>query len=457
MVRRLRTLFALACCLMGAQAPAQAWDENTHNHIADRALQLVEEPAFRDWLAAHRDALLAGEAFPDWGHGIKPHGDILHAAFISDLRAYVQRDDRQAEPGFDDLFAFYLGAVAHVAQDRLLDASFKLHAAEVGEAGRDDMENGVIGPLVYGYLTQARGRYRPDADLARIYAAAGYYGENRLNTVSLGPVMDRVMARGEVQQRQLKLLSFLGGDYLANRYRWGAANMGSAPGGLEACARATAALWQALWAEREGGQGPTIVFSAPGQGEVMATGRYTAAYGKIVLITGHRVELSALDADAIRLTGPDGPVPFVLHPYIDDGEHANDLAFLLEPAMDLVPGGRYGLAIPSRTFGQIAAGADYSISFTVAASPAPDILAEPLLHWRLGLFLSVLLAGLAGLLFGAPDIVRLLATGRSGTMPLWGRVPDVAFKLAGVALLGVGFWMLATDGSAFIEFLRHHH
>lgn len=438
-------------------APACAWDGVTHGHITDLAIEQVQTPELRRFLQTHRDAVQSGVAFPDWGHGLKPHGEALHAQYLDAAWSDLQRPQTQAQPNHDELFAHYLGAYAHVVEDRVLDATLKKHAKAVGEPDRDDMENAMLGIAGEGLLRWTYRPFVPDADFARIYERSAYFGETRLNADNLAEVMRDTMGRSADLERQLKLLSFLSAGYSRRAWPWGAANLATAPGGYQSNARAVAAGWEAIWAQAHGRPAPFFVFSIPADGGRLPSAEALDGYGRITVVTAQRFDVRDLTPDMVTLTGPAGPAPVRIWPYIDIPGHDVDLAFQIEAASPWIAGAGYRLRIaPGPGAGAPLADAPaYEIAFQAPTEPQFQDRAHARRPWAMGLFLFAIVGGAAGVLFGLGDLAMLAVAAERRPRAL--DALDIGLKAVAVLIFAGGLWLLVTDGAAFIEFLRRHH
>jgi hypothetical protein len=303
-----RRLAALALAVATALLPGRglAWDEVIHGHISEMAIGEVRDPQLKRFLLAHRDEVLSGTWFPDWGHHIKPHGEATHSLYLDAAFDDLSDPTVRAEPGHDRLVAHYLGVYAHVVEDRVLDATLKKHAPEVGEAHRDDLENGLLGIAGQGWLRRDFTPYVPAEDLARIYRKAGYFGEPRLDARTLAPVMQRSMTAGFTLNRELKFLSFLTVGEMRRVYPWGAAHLADAPGGYRSEARAVAAGWTALWAQLHGRPAPFLVYALPEDGGSLPTSDAASPWGRITVVARHRLNIPALTPAQVRLTDSQG-------------------------------------------------------------------------------------------------------------------------------------------------------
>lgn len=453
-----RALAAIVAALALSPGPALAWDEVTHGHITEMAIDSVRDPELRAFLARHRDTVVSGSWFPDWGHHIKPHGEATHSVFLDAAFDDLNDPAVRAEPGRDRLVAYYLGAYAHVVEDRVLDATLKKHAAEVGEAHRDDMENGMLGIAGQGWLKRDFTETVPVDDLARIYRKAGYFGAPRLNAATLAPAMRGGMAASAGLNQQLKLLSLLSVGEMRRVYPWGAANLMDAPGGYRSEARMVAAGWEANWAQLHGRAAPFFVASLPQAGGGLPSSDSTSPWSRITVVARHRLDVTRLTPDLVQLTDSRGErLPVSVFPYIDIPGHDTDLAFQIRADAPWTPGETYRLRIAPGDYAPPRAGAvePLDISFQAPRAPLYTGRAPAPRPWSMGLFLFVLVGGLGGMVFGAPDLARLAFP--VGQTPLALRLVSLAAKAAGVLAGLLALWLLLTNGAAFIDWLHFHH
>lgn len=456
-MRRLASLLAVLALLLAVPARALAWDEVTHGHITEQAMEMVRDPELKAFLHAHRDAVLSGAWFPDWGHVIKPHGEAVHAQYLDYAQADLARPEVRAQPDYPDRLAHQFGVYAHVVEDRWLDATLKKHAHEVGEPRRDDMENGLILIAGQGWLKRDFKPYVPKAEVARIYAQANYFGDPRLNARTLDPVMAQSMGKLALVEQQYKLLSFLTADYIRWKFPWGTANLETAPGGLDSNARAVAAGWEALWAAEHGRPAPFFVATLPAKGGTLPSADPHSAYGQITVATRMRFDTRRLTPADITLADAQGiGVPVAVRPYIDEPGHEVDLAFQIETLQPLTPGGAYHLAIRPGAYSPAAAALDLHFQVPRGAVLDAGRPAQPR-PWVLGVFLFALVGGLGGLVFGIADVLRLAFAAKRSRDPWWIWAVAVPTKGLGLGLVVLGLWLLVTDGASAIEYLRLHH
>jgi hypothetical protein len=466
-------IFQTICLILAVVAfgsRAQAWDEVVHGRLTEAAINDVKTPGLKAFLLAHRDALISGAWFPDWGHAMKPQGEADHSFYLDSAHDYLLRPSVRAQANYPDLLAHYMGAYAHVVEDRVVDSTLKRHAPEVGEAGRDDMENGMMEIAGQGWLKRDFKPYVPSADLDRVFTEAHYFRDPRLNAANFEAKMRHAMAKGEIQNNELKLLSFLTVGYERRAYPWGAINVPTAPGGFASNAAAVAAGWEAIWKEAHGQAAPFFVYSIPQNGGVIPSSDAKTSYGRITIVTRRRFDMRDLPVADVTLTDARGQaIPVKVLPYIDEPNlypfiptvgHDLDLAFQIEAMKDFVPGQAYRLTIApgpyAPTAGQIQ---PFQLAFTAPVHPLFQQRIKAPRPWAMGIFLFVFAGSIAGMVFGAPDVMRLALTPtpQRAADPAWLRATNVGFKGLAVVIFAIAVWLLLTDGAVFIEFLRRHH
>jgi hypothetical protein len=465
----------LLTALLGFAPRALAWDEVVHGRLTEAAIRDVKTPELKAFLLAHRDALISGAWFPDWGHEMKPQGEADHSFYLDSAHDYLARPSVRAQSNYPDLLAHYMGAYSHVVEDRVVDSTLKRHAAEVGEAGRDDMENGMMEIAGQGWLKRDFKPYIPSADLDKIFAEAHYYRDPRLNPSNFDARMRHAMDKGEVLNAELKLLSFLTVGYERRAYPWGAVNVPTAPGGFSSNAEAVAAGWEAIWKEAHGQPAPFFVYSIPGDGGVIASVNAKTSYGRITIVTRRRFDMRDLPLSDVTLTDAQGrsiPVkilPYIdepnLYPYIPTVGHDLDLAFQIEALKDFTPGETYKLSVAPGPYAPNAGSIEpFAIHFTAPTHPLFQQRMSAPQPWAMGLFLFVFVGSIAGMAFGAPDVLRLafppkpkIAGVERVADPAWLGATNFACKGLAALFALVALWLLVTDGAVFIEFLRRHH
>jgi hypothetical protein len=461
------------CLILAAltiSSRALAWDEVVHGRLTEAAINDVKTPELKAFLSAHRDALISGAWFPDWGHALKPQGEADHSFYLDSAHDYLMRPSVRAQANYLDLLAHYMGAYAHVVEDRVVDSTLKRHAAQVGEAGRDDMENGMMEIAGKGWLKRDFNPYVPRADLDHIFADAHYYRDPRLNAGNFDAQMRRAMAKGEIQNSELKLLSFLTVGYERRAYPWGAINVATAPGGFSSNAAAVAAGWEAIWKEAHDQPAPFFVYSIPENGGVIPSVDAKTSYGRITIVTRRRFDMRDLPLADVTLTDARGQaIPVKVLPYIDEPNlypfiptvgHDLDLAFQIEALKDFTPGQAYRLTIAPGSYAPNAGPIEpFQLAFTAPSHPLFQQRMRAPRPWDMGIFLFVFAGSIAGMVFGAPDVMRLGLTPRADSTadPAWFRATNLIFKTLALMIGAIAVWLLVTDGAVFIEFLRHHH
>jgi hypothetical protein len=469
MLRILPTI-CLFLAALGFGSRALAWDEVVHGRLTEAAIDDVKTPELKAFLLAHRDALISGAWFPDWGHALKPQGEADHSFYLDAAHDYLLRPSVHAGARYPDLLAHYMGAYAHVVEDRVVDSTLKRHAAEVGEAGRDDMENGMMEIAGQGWLKRDFKPYVPSADLDRVFADAHYFRDPRLNAANFDAHMRHAMAKGEIQNSELKLLSFLTVGYERRAYPWGAVNVARAPGGFASNAAAVAAGWEAIWKEAHGQPAPFFVYSIPQNGGVIPSIDAKTSYGRITIVTRRRFDMRDLPLADVSLTDARGQaIPVKVLPYIDEPNlypfiptvgHDLDLAFQIEALKDFTPGRSYRLTIAPGAYAPNAGPIQpFQLVFTAPLHPLFQQRMSAPRPWAMGIFLFVFTGSIAGMVFGAPDVMRLGLKPRAdgAADPAWLRATNLICKALALAIGAIAVWLLVTDGAAFIEFLRRHH
>ncbi|MET4898324.1 hypothetical protein RN629_14380 [Sphingomonadaceae bacterium jetA1] len=438
-------LVALLLLFAGVGAgPAMAWDGTTHMRITELAIGEVRDPALKAFLRRHRDVVLTAADFPDWGHHLKPHGDVLHLRWPGAVWEHIRRQGSAAHPA---LIAQAMGAWAHVAEDRMLDATLKAAACEVGECTRDDMELGLLVPSFFPYARDHR-IVQPDADIAAIYAEQRYFGDPRLDARTYPGTIAEDMGALEVGRRKHKLLSWLTGDWARRAFPWSAANVRTAPGGLQVEAAAVARGWEADWAALHGRAAPILVATIPAEGGHLASLDPRSAFGRILVLSRRIVDFTRLPP--VTLTDAKGQaIPVRLRPYIPESGATPDFAFLVVSARPWQKGEGYTLTVPAAP-GRMDAPMVVHFTGQDGSGFAPPVKATSPL-WRFGLFLFGIVGGVGMLLLGAPSCLQ-----RMGRLRRPGIGAQVT-RAVGAVLLGVGVYLLVTDGESVIAFLRVHH
>lgn len=439
----MRMLLALMLLVAGT-GPAMAWDGTTHERITDLAIGDVRDPMLKAFLRKHRDVVLSAADFPDWGHHLKPHGDVLHLRWPAAVWDHIHRQGASASP---DLIAQAMGAWAHIAEDRMLDATLKAARCEVGECRRDDMELGLLVPSFYPYSRDYR-IVRPDADIAAIYAEQRYFGDPRLNAKTYPAAIADGLGWLEAGRRKHKLLSLLTGDWARRAFPWAAANVLTAPGGVESQAAAVARGWEADWAALHGRPAPVFVATIPSDGGHLASLDPHSAFGQILILSRRNVDFATLPP--VTLTDAAGrAIPVTLMPYIPESGKAADFAFLVASTQPWRKGERYTLTVPAPR-----GTPDRPLVLHVTGQDG-SAFARPLRTtshpWRFGLFLFGIVGGAGLLLLGAPSALQCAGRLRRPAMGAWG------VRVVGALVLAVGVFLLVTDGGSIIAFLRVHH
>lgn len=450
-------LLSLLACLQSARA----WDEVSHGHVTALAIERVETAELKQFLLAHRDEVLSGSWYPDWVYQIKvKHRYREHNVYLDALWRDVRDPSIQRRKDYGAYLAHYFGVYAHVVEDRTLDGNVGALRDEVGDAGRDDMEMGMVAIATYGYLKRDFTMSLPVAAMKQLYRKAGFLDNGALTDAQFETKLREGLEKQNIESRSLKFLSFLAAGWAQARFPFAATKLETAPGGFADNAAAVAACWEALWAELHGKAAPRFVYAIPQQNGVLGSLDAKSVLGRIFVVTAPRTDITRLRPENIVLRGEKSgivPARIVSAP---DRDNVRDVAFVVGAERPWVARERYRLTIEYR---EDAGGTDrYELDFRAPAQSfrfaRPDT--RPI-AFAFGLWGAGMLYGLGGLLFGLPGIVRL------GIGLLRRRLPErlgygfhaaaLPFKAVGVALWLVATWFLVTDGSWLIEYLRLHH
>lgn len=377
------TMLVLACsttvvALAPGAAPAGAAGITTHAWMGLTAIDLVEVPALRALLEAHRDQVRSGAQFPDGGyipgntHGEEAHWSRFTDAYAAQVLARTDCGDitRPHGPCAPEI-AHLMGVIAHGTGDEVWDWLFEPTSPDLDEyflpPELEQVQDGGGQELVMDLVAiglHGQGAHGPlpplpsKAHLLAAFDAAGLDGVTPemidIGQVGLGVIAD--VERGWVGP-------FLPG--VRAEMPWMAHNLVDAPGGVAYAARAIAGQWESTWGHLRGDRPPTGVsatYPADGQRRIPAGG-WVRTYqpGSHPGRGGARTRIAAsltwslpyvppgggpsvpaeLPAGAMAITTVDGaePVPLMAGypravPYGPDaGEHTIDV----QPAADLAP------------------------------------------------------------------------------------------------------------------------
>jgi hypothetical protein len=448
-------LFGLSCIAQ----PAQAWDEVTHSHITAMAIANVQTPELKRFLQAHRNEVISGSWFPDWPfQGKTKSNGYAHDAYLDAAWADLQQPAVKRESNYNRLLAHFMGTYAHVVEDRVFDSTLGAADKEDGDIGRDDMETGMVSIATYHYLKRNFSLYVPTDDLTRIYAENNYFGETAINKKNLGSFMHVCMEKQDVENRLLKLLSYLSAGWSRRAFPYAAVNMPTAPGGFEDNARAVAAVWEAVWAKVHGKTAPLLVFSFPSENGQLVSLDQNSSLGHIVVVASERIDLRKITANNVVLRGEhSGPV--ALHLSKTLAGNARDVYFHIEALQPWRRGENYHLTVayPDGEDRVQTFNLDFRAPETVAnftkSNPEP-------FPFGFGLWCAVAILGVGGMVYG------LFGAGCLAFAAIFKRLPDFSglgirgcrqvCKTAGLGLLLTALWFLVTDGNWLIAYLRMH-
>jgi hypothetical protein len=447
----------LVFALLGLWAqPAAAWDEVSHGHVTNLAIDRVHTPALRAFLKAHHDEVVTGSWFPDWTYqaylGQRDHG---HGAYLDAVWADLQDPTVRREKDYDRYLAHFMGAYAHVVEDRVLDNLAGGYAADVGDVGRDDMELAMVDIATYGYVKRDFRTSVPWDDLRRVYAKNAYFDATGLNGTNFDRTLRGALQKQDIENRLLKFLSFLTADWSRRQWPFAATHMQTAPGGFDDNARAVAAVWEAMWQRVHGKPAPLFVYSVPAENGNLSSLNNHSSLGNIVVVASQRLDSASLTAKDVVVRGEkSGIIPIRIT--TDNGKaRARDVVFVVAAQRPWQAGERYHLTVNyhdgegrSASYRRDFQAPQHAMGFSRPVSQPPAI--------HFGLWGAAALIGLGGVLFGLPGFVCLIVAHWRRREPAgWGGA--WLFRVPGVLLVVTGIWFMATDGEWLITYLRHHH
>ena len=460
-MQRFLSFLALLCFFLCSSSPATAWDEVTHSKIADMAIDFVETPELATLLRAHRSELRSGAWFPDWAQYGHPFDKGNHRSHLDRFRAYLHRPEVQARADYPALVAYYLGTYGHCAEDFYVDTTLEPFLKSIDHHVARDTEYGMLDIKEFQYLNLHVVPYLPSDDLIAVYQSGGYFQKYHRDPANFGREIRTVMKRQYILMRELKLLSFLSSQYTRSLMPWASQHMMTAPGGLEDEARATAATWEALWADLHDRPAPFFVYSTPLDGGSMFTPDHTSSYGRITLLSWHRMDNNRFRPDSMTLTDTDGTIisGHAQLGYVHSPEEASDLVVQFTPDASLTPGHAYTLTVNPGVYGLAGERLTTFYQIHFMTPEAPKISSpQPERGWAMGVFAMCFFAPLALIVAGGSGLVRLQIDG--SPHGLLARKPGLAtgmqriLEVAGLLLLVIGLYFLLTNGVAIIDYAR---
>ena len=460
-VQRFLSILALFCFFLGSSPPAGAWDEVTHSEITDMAVDFVQTPELAALLRAHRSELLSGSWFPDWGQYGHPFDDGNHRSHLDRFRAYLHRPEIQARANYSALVAYYLGTYGHCAEDFYVDTTLEPFLETIDLHIARDTEYGMLNIKEFQYLNLHVVPYLPIDDLIAIYQSGGYFAKYHRNPANFEHEIRAIMKRQYILMRELKLLSFMSSQYTRSLMPWASQHMMTAPGGLEDEARATAALWEALWSDLHDRPAPFFVYSTPSNGGSIFTPDHSSSYGRITLLSSHRMDNGRFGSNSMTLADADGTIisGHAQLGYVHSPEEASDLLVQFTPDTSLTPTHAYTLTVNPGIYGLAGERLNTPYQIHFMAPEAPTIGSpHPERGWAMGVFAFCFFAPLALIVAGGSGLIRLqidcsphgllarkrgLATGIQRSL-----------ELVGILLLGIGLYFLLTNGLPIINYGR---
>lgn len=453
---RFATLLLVAVGCMAA--PLSAWDEVSHAHIGDLAIDLVEDEELRRILTENRGLVRFGTWFPDWGQyaGKHPFNEGSHREVVAAYLDYVSRTDVRSQPNWERLVAHAFGAYAHSVMDFFMDSTMYKYLRELDTGMSGDMENGILYIRRFGYLGVTVDPSYPYDDLRRMYASIGYFERDGLDPAAFRSQIDRHTKGQFLQMRGLKLLSFLASNYIESRMPWAAQHAYDAPGGHRDNAVAVAKTWDALWDSMHERPAAFFVHSLPAPGEKLPTADNESRYGRISLLAREALDPDAVASALVLLDAQDRIVPGRTSVYAYDEDDAYDsyadLVLQFIPERPLVPGGAYTLHVMPGDYAlrEPAYSASFALPIVVAAEE--DTSSEPRSQgFRMGVFLLLLVGGIGALLFGASGAVATATT--SSKIPTILVVIRRVLETVGVLFFLAGVVLFFTKGAPFVRLL----
>ena len=460
-MQRFLSFLALFWLFLCSPTPAGAWDEVTHSEITAMAVDFVQTPELAALLRAHRSELLSGSWFPDWAQYGHPFDDGNHRSHLDRFRAYLHRPEIQARADYPALVAYYLGTYGHCAEDFYVDTTLEPFLESIDQHVARDTEYGMLNIKEFQYLNLHVVPYLPIDDLIAIYQSGGYFQKYHRNPANFEHEIRTVMKRQYILMRELKLLSFLSSQYTRSLMPWASQHMMTAPGGLEDEARATAAIWEALWADLHDKPAPFFVYSTPRNGGSMFTPDHTSPYGRITLLSWHRMDTNLFRPDSMTLVDADKTMISgrTQLGYVHSPEEASDLLVQFTPDTSLTPGHAYTLTVNPGIYGL--AGERLNTPYqTHFMAPEREKIRSP--HpergWAMGVFGLCFFAPLALIVAGGSGFIRLqiecsphgLLARKRGLATAMQR----SLEIAGLILLVIGIYLLFTNGLPIIHYGR---
>lgn len=250
-MRRIKLLLLFVVYIL-SNGHLKAWDEVSHGYMTKMIIDEIENPKLKKLLQNHRDAFIYGSWFTDTYQytdqrieKLNPHILQIHTqAFLP----YLQKTEVRQQENYDELVAFFLGSLAHTAEDFWLDfILYSYPKEERGDLMTGDTYNGVINIKHHEYLTLDVKQSLLMNDLFKIYSEAGLLKEGYNQKTAFASMLNSWSNKQFLMLRSLKLLSFLSSDQLVNKSPWTAANMMDASGGLKDCTQKAAQLVEAYW------------------------------------------------------------------------------------------------------------------------------------------------------------------------------------------------------------------
>ena len=137
---------------------SNAWDEVTHAYMTKRIPGMVNDPTLINLLNSYNDYFLAGSWFTDTYQytGKNPRMEAINPHNFTDYDsvfiAYLQDEEVKKQSNYNELLAFYLGSLAHLAEDLWFDTNLDNYQRKKSDRFKGDTKHGAFIAKQYGYI-----------------------------------------------------------------------------------------------------------------------------------------------------------------------------------------------------------------------------------------------------------------------------------------------------------------
>jgi hypothetical protein len=423
---------------------SKAWDEVTHAYMTKMIPGMVNNPALINLLNGYNDYFIAGSWFTDTYQytgknqrveAINPHN---FTDYDSVFIAYLQDKDVKKQNNYNELLAFYLGSLAHLAEDLWFDSNLDHYQRKKKDRFKGDSDHGAFIAKQYGYIGIHVNQYIPYTDLFHIYSKAGLLPDSIKTEADLEKTIKTWAILQYKQLTALKLLNFVAGNQLYSASPWTAANLYNAPGGMSEAASVAALFVECTWNRIQNKPVNDILITKYfwTSGEIAflmsspeAVFKYSSYKGILIDENGDTIngKFNTVYPNAVvRSFGPNQPL-------IEN----NTYYFVLIPAQD-----KDTIMNPEKYMYSFTANYDHNMDTNLATKkPWYNTLG-------LGMFGFIPVLAFAGILFGISGIIKMKNSLQKRNRRL---IIQRIFQFAGVIILGVAFYMLFSKGWIIIE------